>query len=195
MTKLVSNNPNSLFGSYVNPKFTDIWNSADAFYTDYTECGIEKTISEETARNLFYLLYARYGNNIVASTDSNRFKYMVFSLVFQYGPTWERRLQIQKELREMNMDELSAGNVDIFNIALNPSKSPATSSFEPLPYTNEQHASGRKRSKVDSYALLMTLLEADVTGEFLDRFRKLFVSIASPQTPLYYESSSADVIV
>ena len=42
---------------------------------------------------------AKYGNNPIANKDINQFKYKLFSTVFMYGPTWAKRLDIQKILR------------------------------------------------------------------------------------------------
>ena len=110
-----------LYGNYRNRKFTDIWESADDFINDYTNNGIGVTISTETATTLFYLLYARYGNSTRASSDETQFKYKVFTLIFMYGPTWEKRLEIQEAVRNLNIEDIQAGSTAIHNHAYNPS--------------------------------------------------------------------------
>ena len=72
---------------YDTKLFTDIWDEASEFITDYTTVGIPATISQANATTLYYLLYARYGNTPIANYDENQFKYKVFSIIFQYGPT------------------------------------------------------------------------------------------------------------
>ena len=177
---------NSKFGTYYNPTFSEIWGSSEAFITDYNECEIPQTITESSATTLFWLLYARYGNNVIASTDRNRFKYAVFATVFQYGPTWEKRLSIQQELRDLTPKDLELGNTQINNHAYNPNTEPSTNE---LSYISDQHVTKAKRGKLEGYAMLSALLETDITGEFLNRFRPLFTAIASPQTTLLYDVS------
>lgn len=177
---------NSKFGGYYNPIFTDIWDNAEDFITDYTNCPIPKMVSNDSAATIFYLLYARYGNNVISSTDRERFKYMVFSLIFQYGATWEKKTEIQKNLRGLTLDDLVLGETQISNHAYNPDGNPSTQTLNELQFINEQHVRKDRRGKLEGYAMLMALLETDITGEFLDRFRTLFVSIAAPQTDLLY---------
>ena len=85
---------NSLYGNYRTRKFTDIFPNVDEFLAKYRNCGIITPIQEATLTNLYYLLYARYGNSHITNSDENQFIYKVFALIFQYGPTWEKRLDI-----------------------------------------------------------------------------------------------------
>lgn len=176
----------SKFGAYYNPKFTEVWGTVEDFLADYKACDIPQMLDDTAATTLFYLLYARYGNDIIASSDRTRFKYMLFSLIFQYGATWQKRLEIQKGLRELSPEELLVGATQINNHAYNPQTTPSTSTLDELSYINEQHATRTKYSKLDGYARLMALLDEDVTGEFLNRFNTLFIKIAAPQTSLVY---------
>ena len=47
----------SLYGNYRQVKFTDVWQSAESFVSDYKNNGIQTTISDNTANTLYYLLY------------------------------------------------------------------------------------------------------------------------------------------
>lgn len=91
---------------YDTKLFTEVWDEANKFLTDYTTAGIPATISRANATTLYYLLYARYGNTPIANYDENQFKYKVFSIIFQYGPTWEKRLSVQETLRGMQLSDL-----------------------------------------------------------------------------------------
>ena len=91
---------------YDTKLFTDIWNRATEFIYDYKNVGIPTTISDTNANTLYYLLYARYANNPIANYDEEQFKYKVFSIIFQYGPTWEKRLSIQQTLRGLQLEDL-----------------------------------------------------------------------------------------
>lgn len=67
--------------------FTEIWDDPEDFIYDYQTNGIPMTITTANATTLFYLLYARYGNNPIANYDEEQWKYKMFSIIFQYGPT------------------------------------------------------------------------------------------------------------
>lgn len=177
---------NSLYGNYRQRKFSDIWENVDEFLQDYTNNGIATSITNNSATTLYYMLYARYGNSTIASSDENQFKYKVFTLIFSYGPTWEKRLEIQKKLREMSEDDLRESAKAIYNHSYNPSTSPSTNTLDELTTINDQNVTKHKRSRTDAYALLLSLLETDVTDEFLDKFKKLFITIVEPELPLWY---------
>lgn len=182
----------NLYGNYRNRKFTDIWDEVDSFLNDYNNNGITATISSQSATTLYYLLYAKYGNSTVASFDEMQFKYKVFATIFQYGPTWEKRIEIQKALRELDIEELQKSATAIYNHSFNPSVAPSTHTLDELSTINDQNVTKHKRSKTDAYALLMSLLETDVTEEFLAKFKKLFLTVVSPELPLWYESDAED---
>lgn len=182
---------NSLYGNYRQVKFTDVWENVNSFITDYQNNGIKTTISQQSAQTLYYLLYSRFGNSTIASSDTNRFKYDVWGTIFSYGPTWEKRLEIQEKLRGLSDDELFTGATQIFNHAYNPGTAPSTNTLDELTAINEQNTNKNKKDKLNAYAMLMSLLEIDVTQQFLDKFKKLFLTVVQPELPLWY---ATDVI-
>lgn len=91
---------------YDTKLFTDVFDDAGSFVYYYKNIGIPTTISDANARTLYYLLYARYGNNPIANYDEEQFKYKIFSVVFQYGPTWEKKLSVQETLRGLQLSDL-----------------------------------------------------------------------------------------
>lgn len=271
---------------YDTKLFTDIFDDAGTFVYYYKNIGIPTTISDANAFTLYYLLYARYGNSPIANYDEEQFKYKIFSVVFQYGPTWEKRLSIQQTLRDMQLSDLvdngalselfqgsgsnsstssgTSGNTrtlnttetntgtqavahtgtvrtqgdseDIKNHAYNPGTAPATDVYDPLTYINEQHAtkndvdntttynntdtttnnlskadtgtitdagtSGETVSGQDSrsnsttttmtagklkaYEKLLELLDSDVTGEFISKFKICFKQFVMPERTWIY---------
>ena len=197
----------NLYGNYRNLKFTDIWENASDFLSDYSgtddegvpNIGIPTTISDTSATTLYYLLYGRYGNSTIASSDINQFKYKVFSTIFMYGPTWEKRLEVQEAVRKMDLDALMDGGKAVYNTALNPNQPVAngqgstsgegTNTLDELSYINQQNTTRYKKSKVDAYAILTNLLETDVTESFIGQFKKLFLTVVSPELPLWYITS------
>ena len=176
----------SLYGSYRQKRFTDVYESVEDFLADYKGCGIPTTISDNSAQTLFYLLYGSYGNDIVASSDINRFKYKLFSIIFQYAPNWEKQLEIQNKLRGLTEDDIRLGSRQIYNTAQNPSTEPSTDTTDELQYINNQNVTKNQRGVLEGYATLLSLLRTDVTQEFLNRFRKLFLTIVQPEEPLLY---------
>lgn len=80
---------NSMIPQYSTVLFTDVWDNAAEFVSDYKSSGLYDTnnkISDTSATTLYYLLYARYGNSPLANRDITQFQYKVFSIIFQYGP-------------------------------------------------------------------------------------------------------------
>lgn len=183
---------NSLYGNYRQVKFTDVYPDATSFVTDYTNSAIPTTITNETATTLYYLLYSRYGNSVIASSDTNRFKYDLFATIFSYAPTWEKRLDVQEKLRELSDAELITGQTTINNHSFNPSTAPSTSTLDELTTINEQVTQKGKRDKLTAYVELSRALWTDVTEQFLDKFQKLFLIILQPEIPLWYATPVID---
>ena len=177
---------NSLYGNYRQVKFTDVYPDVDTFLSDYTSNGIKTTISQDSATTLYYLIYSRFGNSVIASSDTNRFKYDLFGTIFSYGPTWEKKLDIQEKLRNLTDDELFAGSTQIHNHAYNPGTAPSTGTLDELPAINEQNTSKYKKDKMSGYAMLVSLLDTDVTESFISKFKKLFITVVQPELPLWY---------
>lgn len=177
----------SLYGNYRNPKFTDIWDDVTKFVDDFNDSALAIEFQNETSLStIFYLLYAKYGNSVIASSDVNQFKYKVYATIFQYGPTWEKRLDIQKELRNKSFDELQMGSKQVYNHAYNPSVAPTTDTLDELITINEQNVTKSKKGILETFSFLYSMLETDVTGEFIDKFKKLFLVVVAPEEPLWY---------
>lgn len=182
----------SNFPRFDTKLFSEIWEDKDAFLEDYGDVGIPTTISTSNATTLYYLLYARYGNNPIANMDEEQFKYKVMSIIFQYGPTWEKRLAIQQSLRGLSDADLLQGSKAIYNHAYNPSQAPSTSTLTELEYINDQNTTNYKKSKMEAYAQLWDLLAIDVTGEFLSKFQKCFKQFVQPERTFIYVTEVED---
>lgn len=187
----------TLYGTYRTKKFSDVWTNAEDFISDYQNIGIPVTVpvnSESgtagTITTLFYLLYSRYGNDIVAASDITRFKYNLFSIVWQYGPTWAKDLEIQEKVRALTEADLEEGNTQIHNTADNPSTDPSTATTEYLEYVKSQNVTKNKKGKIEGLMMLQSMIRKDVTEEFISRFKKLFLTIVLPELPLLYENIS-----
>lgn len=188
----------NMIPEYSTVLFTDVWESANDFKTDFQASPFTgslhygETVSGVTYPDnvslLYYLLYARYANNPLANYDTDQFKYKIYSIIFQYGPTWQKKLEIQSKLRALTDDELLAGSKAIYNSAVNPSTEPSTGTLEELEYINAQNTTNYKRGKLEGYGTLWELLNTDVTGAFLNKFRVCFKQFVRPEVRFIYES-------
>ena len=178
---------NSLYGNFRTRKFTDIWPQFETFKADYDKNGVGQPLNDQSIQTLYYLLYARYGNSHILSSDENQFKYKVWNTIFMYGPTWEKRLDIQTKLRALSEEDLLTGAQQIYNHSWDPGTAPSTLDTEELDTVNEQKVSKYSRSKLDAYQFLYDLLKVDVSKSFLDRFAPLFNPFGAKQFPLWYE--------
>ena len=183
-----SYNGSSLYGNFRARTFADIYTELKTFKKDYADNGIPGTLSDTNLTTLYYLLYARYGNSCIASSDETQFKYKLFSTIFMYGPAWQKRLDIQKKLMELSDDEIVKRATAIYNSALNPSQAPSTQTLEELNYINSQNTTKYKKSKLEAYAVLEELIKTDVTEAFIGKFKKLFITVVEPEEPLWYQT-------
>ena len=180
-----------LYGNQRNETFDDIFPSLDDFKAEYTKCKLPLTqyfgdVSSEQVSTLYYLLYGKYGNSTIADDDETRFKYRLFSIIYQYGPTWVEQIKLQKSVRDMTLADLRVGGKAVYNTALNPNIAPTTNTLEELPYINQQNTTKYAKSEAEAYGIKMSLLNNDVTESFLGRFRDLFLKIVQPTVPLWY---------
>lgn len=180
--------------------FSQIWKNYSAFKTDYD--GLIAGFTENTSpvlatslQTIFYLLYAKYGNNPIANTDVGQFKMKIVSIIYAYGPTWEKKQTIQKTLRGLTETELLTGAKQIYNHALNPSSEPTTGSLTELTYINDQNTANYQKSKMEAYSILWNLLHAEATKDFIDKFKKCFAVFVDKMRSAFYIDSDSEFII
>lgn len=181
---------------YDTQTFSEVFDSASDFVDAVKSCPLMvKTaspltylLSDASLTNLYYLLYAQYGNSPIANGDVNQFKYKMYSIIFQYGPTWEKKLWLQMQIRDLNLEDIKNGSTAIYNRALNPESDPTTHTTEELDYINEQTVNKQRRNDSAAYAEWWGLLRDDVSKYFIDRFKVCFKIVVMPERPLLYES-------
>lgn len=175
--------------------YAEVWPSQEAFLKDYSELGgnlvmPNAPVSENALKTLYFLLYARYGNNPIVNNDVNQWKFKIFSVIFAYAPAWEKKVQIQKTLIELAEADLLVGAKQIYNHALNPSTAPKTSDLEELNYINDQNTAIHKKAKMEAYGILWELIHTNHTEEFLTRFKDCFSKfVGILPIPFYIEDS------
>lgn len=131
---------------------------------------------------LYLLLKGKYGLSRIAGSSEDSFKNRLYALIFQYGPTWARNMQIQDKLRKLTDAQLLTGSKQVNDHAYNPSTviegGPNPDSGE-IETTNEQTRTKYTKSYMEAYYNLMSLLKRDVTEDFLNRFKSLFQWVIS----------------
>ena len=186
--------PDTYYGGYRTRTFADIFESADIFKEEFLSSPFAAVAQPVASKPeapyvnldiLFYLLYARYGNSHTSFSDENQFIYNVFSIIYMYGPAWAVRLDTQKKIRELG-DEIFEGSKATYNHAYNPSTAPSTDTDAALPYVNDQNRTIYAKSKLEGYSNLLALVDTDVTEDFINKFRKLFLIVPEPDYPLLY---------
>ena len=174
---------------YNTKTFSDVYPDFATFKKDFDEefgQYAKDCISATSLKYLFYMLYSRYANNPIVNYSEIQFRSKVVNITFQKGPTWERKLALQKTLRELSDDDLLTGARTIFNRAEHDASEPSTLSTEETPYINYQDVSKQRRSKLDAYSYLQDVLKTDVSEEFIKSYKVLFSKFVSPTITRIY---------
>lgn len=184
---------NSYYGGYRTRTFADIFPDVDTFTEGFSESAFNidsdsLSLLQTYLPQIYYMLYAHYGNSHIAYSDENQFKYYLYTLLYQYGPSTVKERYIQEQLMLMSDDELVLGGKAIYNHSYNPNTEPSTSTLEELLTINDQNTTNYKKSKLEGYATLQALLKRDVFDEFIHRFKILFIKVIAPDYPLLYET-------
>lgn len=175
----------SLYGNYRQLKFTDVFEDKDTFIGFLSTCGLQPSVTTENLTTLYYLLYARYGNSVVASSDINQFQYKVAAIIFNEGHVWQKKLEIQRTLSEMTIEEAQVSGKGISSHAYNPGEQYDLDSEGILQTINDQNVNTQKVSPVVAAQLLYQSVE-DVTTSFINKFADLFLKFVAPEQPLWY---------
>lgn len=182
---------NNYFGGYLTKTFGDIWQSDEQFLEDWRALPVFNGImadEDNSIKKIFFLLYARYGNSHIVNNDETQFKLRLWSTIFQYAPSWEKKLEYQAKIRGLTDDDILIGATNVYNHAYNPNQAPSTQYLEEVPYINDQNVTKYKKSKLEAYFQASQYLEQDFTKDFLDKFKNLFIKIVEPAEPLIYEN-------
>ena len=168
-------------------KFSEVFDNATKFLTEWKASAFyeDGLIKDENVTKTFYLIYAAKGNSAISNMDVNQWKYKVWSIIYQYGPTWQRKLEVQKTLRSLNEEEMTDGTKAINNLATNPQTEPSTNITEEINGVVQQTVNKFKKSRLEGYASLVDLLDDDVTKEFIDRFKPLFAIFVKTRPAAY----------
>lgn len=183
----------NLLNNYRTRTFTDVFPLVDDFLDFYENCGMPTkmyTVSsgvtdKSSMETLYYLLCARYANSHVSSSDENRFKFEVMSIIFEYGLAWKKQIEIQDKLATTDIDTLRKGTKAVYNTALNPEGEPGTGSTEELSYINQQNTTNYDKGLLELFDQVKSIINTNVTEVFLDKFKRLFTRFPA-EKPIWY---------
>lgn len=179
----------SYYGSYRTRTFAQIFSSFEIFEGEYNKTDLKIEFNENlTLSNLYYMLYAHYGNSHIAFSDENQFKYYLYSIIYQHGPRVIKKREIQIEMTKITIEQAMAGGKAIYNHSYNPSTDPSTNYLEELPTINDQNVTNYKKSYIEAAATINNLIESDVVDEFIHKFKRLFIKVLAPDYPLLYKT-------
>ena len=182
----------SAYGSYRTSTFSDIYPTLDDFIEDYQNSGMPTTVAVNegplSATNIYYLLYANYADRHFISNNPTKRTLQLFSIIWQYAPTLNKKLELQDKLRKLTDDEVRNGTLQIHNFADHPDTDPSTRTDEQLEYISNQNTFKYKKSKIDAYTQLYEVLSQDLIQEFINKFKVLFIIVAEPTDPLLYRN-------
>ena len=133
-----------------------------------------------------------YNDTPISNDNIDVFKLKVFTTIFEYGPIWQRKLEIQKAIRGLTEDDIRVGGKTIYNHALHDASAPTTDSLEETTYIDSQDTANNKKSKLSAYNELVMLLDDGISKEFLDKFKKLFKIVLATDRPLYIYEEEDD---
>jgi hypothetical protein len=177
---------NQGYETFENRTFQEIYPTENVFLSDVYSSPL-RALELADLTTIYYLLMAKYGNSTIANSDEQQFKYKLYSIIYSFGPTWSKKMFIQKQLREMSEKDLLAGARAIYNHASNPGTEPSTLSLTELDAIDSQNTTTHRKSKMEAFAVLLSLLEEDLTGEFISKFKPLFIRVIVPQRPLIWD--------
>lgn len=194
---------------YDTKLFCDIWESSEDFIKDYKNQDqdhfvnqVPTTISDTNALMTYLLLFSRYGNNPIANYDIFQFKNKIFTIIWQYGPAWEKRLSMQSDIRNLTLQEITTGtstswessglesqtntgsDTTINNHAYNPSTTPTTTTVNELEYIDQQNVAKGSDSRTIMGSDSKTTGQT-ITKSKMDAYAQLWELVATDVTNDY----------
>ena len=169
-------NPSNYRVDGTTMKLIEIYPTAEDFITDYQTIGLTNIPFQDQnfLKTIYYLLMGEYADSATTNSSLDMFRYRFMTRIMSYGPQFERELAIQAELLGMDDESLQMSSETIYNQATNPSKKPPVDSRKALDYIDSQSATLHKRSKLDAWSYLFSMLDGDITAKFIARFDDLF---------------------
>lgn len=190
----------SYYGNFRTRTFANIFPTATDFSDYYSTCGVPQVLltstSPDTTYNkydinaIYYLLISYYANSHIKSSDENRFKLQLMSIIYESGPVWQRQMALQEKMLKLSDADVLRGAKAIYNHAMHPDTSPSTGDLEELTYIDDQNTTNWQKEKAKGYAEAREFLDPNICSRFMQKFKKLFIVVLYPDFPLLYESDA-----
>lgn len=194
MYEIWDNNEITNINGYSTMTFSDIYSTYNDFFNGVQSIPEFKVLKDDNNyKVLYYLLLGRYANSPIANSDKNQFSVKLFSVIYQYGPTWEEKKALQKKIINLTDDDIKQGSKAIYNHALNPGTDPSKDSLIELEYINDQNTTNYLKSDMEAYNLKWSLLNDRVDENFLRKFQHLFLQIVRPTKNIYYGTEEENI--
>ena len=179
------------YGRFSNKKFLDVFPDAEAFKKEYSYYQIlfnsPIKVEENQMAFIYYILYSKYGSEYIAMSNTTRFEAKLFATLELAAPILLKELDVQNKLLKLSEDDLYSGGRAIYNHAFNPSGTPSTSTLQEIPYINDQNTTQYKKSPMEGYSVLLSLLDDNLLDKFLRKFKKLFLRVLAPTRARLYD--------
>lgn len=166
---------------YNTRTFKDIWATSDDFVNDLTASAFGKCVEEPTL--IYYLLYSRFANSHIVGKDEDQWKIRMFTRIYSCGPTYEKKMAIQKELREMTDEDLLTKGQMISKMGYNPStevEEGGVNAVSDISTVDQQNSTKTVAGKLNAYTSLWMALKTDITSTFINKFKDLFIRVILP---------------
>ena len=180
---------NSYYGINRHLKFSEVFDSFNTFKEEYEQSKLKSTLfTDAYLEKLYYLLYAEYGENYIASTNSNIFKYKIWKIMYAKGQEWVKKDEYLNKMLLLTEEEIRANDVSIMNYAENPESlsDGKTAEDKLLDFINNQSVNLRNSSKLNAYTTYIAMIK-DITSGFIQEFKRCFLYVVDYDDTLYYE--------
>jgi hypothetical protein len=152
-TNFIDGFPSLYNNNSATSTFDDIFPTKNDFLTEYRNSDLnDANITDETLSLIYVELYATYGDHYYTATNDVRNVLKTFSIIKNEGLIFQKKLEIQNSLLNLNLNEITEEATVISNYAENPGDegvitTDAYSGEDFLKYVNNQNVSKTKREK------------------------------------------------
>lgn len=192
----------SYYGNFRTRMFAEIFPDVDEFKDFYDDCGVPDVLLGDGTENdpyanydinaIYFLLISYYANSHICSSDENRFKLQLMSIIYEAAPVWQREMVLQDKILKLSDDDVLKGAKAIYNHAMHPDTAPSTGRLTELEYIDDQNTTNWQKEKAKGYAEAKDLLDPNICSRFMAKFKKLFITISYPDWPLLYATEEED---
>lgn len=167
---------------YNTKTFVDVWNKAETFKDDVLAADITISLVANDLKDLYYLLYSKYGNNPIANYDETQFKYKVYTTIYSYGAIWKKRKTVLNNLLNLTESDIINRGKSISNFASNPSSHTSAE----IDYVDSQSVNKQEGNKILSYQNLLDSLDEEADKWFIDKFSICFTKFVNKNIESVY---------